>query len=385
MNESNGTDLYSAQYPYNFTENTATNLTSNLCDFPPSAKNLAISLLLTGICIVTFFGNLAVCVTVYANSALHSTTNFLIVSLASADLLVSLLSMPFRIYYMLHNEVWCLNFNVCALWIWVDLAVCSASIGSLAAVSIERFIAVKHPLRYTAILTRRTGLTMILIVWSYSALWASLGHYNWTSNRWETFRTHMGCGKNDRLYYTIVSSAAFFLPLAIVIGAYSYLTKVAFQQRQRVLANMVGPTDEAEKHRKSLRRSRILHELKAAKMMACVVGAFCISWLPFFILLHLSLWHSLQRIPAVGTIFVTILPNLNSSLNPFLYIMFTRELREYVWKMIKALPGIAHYRANSRNSVEGSFQTLRMTIANTDLQQSLDLSTQFIKWKSLWP
>ena len=363
MNESNGTNLYSAQYPNNISENTATNLTSNLCDFPPSAKNLAISLLLIGICIVTFFGNLAVCVTVYANSALRSTTNFLIVSLASADLLVSLLSMPFRIYFMLHNEVWCLNAKVCALWIWVDLAVCSASIGSLAAVSIERFIALKHPLRYTAILTRRTGLIMILIVWSYSALWASLGHYNWTSKRWETFRTHMGCGKNDRLYYTIVSSAAFFLPLAIVIGAYSYLTKVAFQQRRRVLANMVGPTDEAEKHH----RSRILHELKAAKMMACVVGAFCISWLPFFILLNLSLWHSLPRIPAVGTIFVTILPNLNSSLNPFLYITFTRELREYVWKMIKKLSGIAHYCANSRTSPVRSFQTLRMTIANTEL------------------
>ena len=345
MNESKGTNLYSTQYPNNLSENTATNLSFNSCDFPPSAKNLAISLLLIGICTVTFFGNLVVCVTVYANRALHSTTNFLIVSLASADLLVSLLSMPFRIYYTLHNEVWCLNFKVCALWSCIDLAVCSASIGSLAAVSIERFIAVKYPLRYTAILTRRTGFIMILIVWSYSAIWATLGLYNWTSNRWEMFRTHMGCGKNDRLYYTIVSSAAFFLPLAIVIGAYSYLTKVAFQQRQRVLANMVGPTNEVEKHQKSLRRSRILHELKAAKMMACVVGAFCISWLPFFILLHLSL-HGVQTIPAVGTIFVTILPNLNSSLNPFLYITFTRELREYVWKMIKALPGIAYYRDN---------------------------------------
>ena len=343
-----------------------------MCDIPPSAKHLAISLLLIAICIVTFCGNLAVCVTVYVNRALYSTTNFLIVSLALADLLVSLFSMPFRIHFMLHNEYWCLNLKACALWIWIDLVAASSSIGSLAAVSIERFVAVKCPLRYPVLMTRRTGLTMIIVVWSYSAIWASLGHYNWTSNGTETFTAYRGCGKNDRLYYTIVASLAFFLPLGIVIGAYSYLTKVAFQQRRWTLANTVRPLEDP--NHKAIRRSRILQELKAAKMMACVVGVFCISWVPFFILLLLSLWHGLERTPAVVEIFVTILPNLNSSLNPFLYMAFTRELRENVVKMIKAFPVFKLCRHVSRNSGGTSVQTRATTIGETDLRQTIELS-----------
>lgn len=354
-----------------FNQTAAPNLRLELCDVPPSPKHLALSFILIIICIVTFCGNVAVCVTVYANRALRTTTNYLIVSLAFADLLVSLFSMPFRIHYTLHNNNWCLNLKLCALWIWVDLVVCSSSIGSLAAVSIERFVAVKCPLRYPVLMTRRTGLKMICFVWSYSAICASLGNYNWTFNGVETFK---GCVKNDRLFYTVVASLAFFLPLGIVIVAYSYLTKVAYLQRRRTLTNTVRPiASTADPNHRSIRRSRVLHELKAAKMMACVVGIFCASWVPFFVLMLLSFWHSLdENMPAeVRDIFVTILPNLNSSLNPFLYMAFTRELREQVAKMIKKL-----CCSEPRVSGETSMQTRSVrsiTLGETDIRQSIKI------------
>lgn len=342
------------------------------CDLPPSLKHLATSFILIAICIVTFCGNMAVCVAVYVQSALRTTTNYLIVSLAFADMLVSLLSMPFRIHFTLRNNYWCLSSNVCALWIWVDLVACSSSIGSLATVSIDRFVAVKFPLRYPVLMTKRTGLKMICLVWTYSAICASLGNYNWTFNTFETFTQ---CYKNDRVYYTVVASLAFFLPLGIVVGAYSYLTKVAFQQRRKTLTNTVRPGGSVEPSYRSFRRSRVLHELKAAKMMACVVGIFCASWVPFFILILLNFWHSQEmksRLiipPAVRDILVIILPNLNSALNPFLYMAFTRELREQVAKMVKRLflrPCICN---ESRVAGETSVQTRSMILGESDIMR----------------
>ena len=95
----------------NLSEVAGSQLLSNLsqqskafCEVPPYTENLAIGILLIAICIVTVCGNLAICATVGANRALHTTTNLLISSLALADLLVSLLSMPFRINFTLHNN-----------------------------------------------------------------------------------------------------------------------------------------------------------------------------------------------------------------------------------------------------------------------------------------
>ena len=348
--------------------NGSSNTSLDLCGLPPSSKNLALSVTLIGICIVTFCGNLAVCVTVYIHRALRTTTNYLIASLAFADLLVSLFSMPFRIHFTLNNDHWCLDLRACALWVWIDLVACSSSIGSLAAVSIERFVAVKYPLRYPVLMPRSTGLKMIAFVWLYSTICASLGNYNWTFNRVETFA---GCGKNDPLFYTVVASLVFFLPVGIVITAYTYLTKIAFLQRRRTLPNSVRPTTNPDHNRKSLRRSRVLHELKAAKMMACVVGIFCISWVPFFILLILSFWYRLQNMPSgVSDVFVVILPNLNSSVNPFLYMAFTRELREQVGKMIKKL-FCKPCCKNSRVAGEASWQTRSKTVGETDTRKSI--------------
>ena len=367
---SNEINLYSTGNPNLSLHTTLAYSNSEFCDISPTAKNIAIAVLLIAICVVTFCGNLAVCLTVYANRTLHTTTNILIVSLALADLLVSLFSMPFRIDFMLHNEYWCNNMKACSLWIWIDMVACSSSVGSLAAVSIERFVAVKCPLRYPVLMSQRTGLAMIIVVWSYSAIWASLGHYNWTLNRAETFAAFRGCGKNDRLYYTIVAAFAFFLPLGIVIAAYCYLTKVAFHQRRRTMANSVRPAESTDAPHKAIRRGSILQELKAAKMMACVVGVFCISWVPFFVLLFLSLWQGFESTPAVAEIFVTILPNLNSSLNPFLYMAFTRELRQQVAKMIKALPVFKLCRSDPRDSVETSTQTRAMTVGETNIRST---------------
>lgn len=349
-------------------QNASSNTSLELCSLPPTSRHLALSATLIGICTVTFLGNLAVCATVFIHRALRTTTNYLIASLAFADLLVSLFSMPFRIHFTLRNDHWCLDLKACALWFWIDLVACSSSVGSLAAVSIERFVAVKYPLRYPVLMTRSTGLKMIAFVWLYSTICASLGNYNWTFNRVETFE---GCGKNDPLFYTVVASLVFFLPVGIVITAYTYLTKIAFLQRRRTLTNSVRPTRNPDHNRKSLRRSRVLHELKAVKMMACVVGIFCISWVPFFILVLLSFWHDLQNMPrGVRDIFVVILPNLNSSVNPFLYMAFTRELREHVGRMVKNLV-FKPCCKNSRVAGETSWQSRSMTVGETDVRQSI--------------
>jgi len=47
---------------------------------------------------MTVFGNVLVCLSVYRERNLRTATNFFIVSLAVADLMVAVLVMPFAVY-----------------------------------------------------------------------------------------------------------------------------------------------------------------------------------------------------------------------------------------------------------------------------------------------
>ena len=48
--------------------------------------------------VLTLFGNLLVCVSVYIERTLHTITNYFIVSLAVADIMVAILVMPLAVY-----------------------------------------------------------------------------------------------------------------------------------------------------------------------------------------------------------------------------------------------------------------------------------------------
>jgi 7 transmembrane receptor (rhodopsin family) len=48
--------------------------------------------------VLTVFGNVLVCLSVYNEKALHTVTNYFIVSLAIADIMVAILVMPLAVY-----------------------------------------------------------------------------------------------------------------------------------------------------------------------------------------------------------------------------------------------------------------------------------------------
>ncbi|KAL8173540.1 UNVERIFIED_CONTAM: D(2) dopamine receptor [Gekko kuhli] len=61
------------------------------------------AMLLTLLIFVIVFGNVLVCMAVSREKALQTTTNYLIVSLAVADLLVATLVMPWVVYLEVHR------------------------------------------------------------------------------------------------------------------------------------------------------------------------------------------------------------------------------------------------------------------------------------------
>ena len=108
--------------------------------------------------IITLVGNGAVLRAVQREKNLQNSTNFLIVSLAVADLLVGLIVMPWGIYALVirfpiriiliefhfHyfslqvSHQWHLPYVICDLYMTIDVICSTASIFNLVAISVDR-------------------------------------------------------------------------------------------------------------------------------------------------------------------------------------------------------------------------------------------------------
>lgn len=96
------------------------------------------------IALLSISGNVLVCWAVAINTTLKNATNYFLVSLAVADILVGLLAIPFAITISLGIQ---LDFYGCLFLACFVLVLTQSSIFSLLAIAIDRYLAVKIHLR----------------------------------------------------------------------------------------------------------------------------------------------------------------------------------------------------------------------------------------------
>ena len=309
----------------------------SVCQQETSPPHIAQAVFLIFIIIITLLGNGSVCVTVFLNRSLRTFTNLLVVSLAVSDLMVATLSLPFRVHQTLHNFQWCMSEGFCQFWISADFLCCCASIWNLALISVDRFLATKYPLNYHQMITKRNAVLMVSGVWLLSILVASLGLFNWTDFGGKNAHITNGCVKYDPNFYTFAATAGFFLPLLVVLFAYSYVFYIAMGHT-RAIARATVPASRVIEGNTKEKRQALTREIKAAKTLAIVVGVFTICWFPFFVIILVRFWCKpcveAEENPKLkefytflGITFVYTLPQINSACNPFIYVIFSKKLR----------------------------------------------------------
>lgn len=129
----------------------------------PFIKVIALSI----INLAVVLGNSLVIVAVVTTRKLRTVTNIFIVSLACADLMLGIAVLPFSISLevvdtWLWGDIWC------SMWLAIDVLLCTASILSLCAISLDRYVAVTHPIRYPSIMSPARGRVLVATVWILS-------------------------------------------------------------------------------------------------------------------------------------------------------------------------------------------------------------------------
>ncbi|GAB1607809.1 octopamine receptor Oamb-like [Argonauta hians] len=127
-------------------------------------KFAVLLVILSSVNILVIAGNILVIVTVAKYKKLRSVTNLFIVSLAFADLFLGIAILPFAIMFELLRW-WIFGNAWCSMWLAIDVWLSTASILNLMAISLDRYIAVMHPIRYPTLMSRKRAKILIAVVW----------------------------------------------------------------------------------------------------------------------------------------------------------------------------------------------------------------------------
>ncbi|XP_028400230.1 octopamine receptor 1-like [Dendronephthya gigantea] len=261
------------------------------------------SLFMWTLIIVIVIGN-SLAIAAYCKATrLRVVTRCFIINLAVTDLLVGAIIMPFWFHRMLQDRQVVASVLYKA-WITLDISCATASITSLAVVSIDRYIVISKPLSYERFLPKSRAMLVIGVVWCYSFVVAILREIDW------------------RFYSLLVTGFSFLLPLGTILFAYANIFKAAKAQVQRIRRSCLPNSRESNRNKRHFDK-----ELKATKTISLVIGAFLACWLPFFVLSILSQYCTKCTISFEVVIIVKWLHYANSALNPIIYSMHNRDFR----------------------------------------------------------
>ena len=86
---------------------------------------------------------------------------------AWADLMLGLVVLPFSAVYEIFS-IWIFGKVWCSIWLAVDVWMCTASILHLVVISLDRYIAVTHPITYPNLMTSKKAKLLIAGAWVIS-------------------------------------------------------------------------------------------------------------------------------------------------------------------------------------------------------------------------
>uniref|UniRef100_A0A061QFZ7 Putative dopamine D1 receptor n=1 Tax=Cupiennius salei TaxID=6928 RepID=A0A061QFZ7_CUPSA len=280
---------------------------------------------------MAIMGNLLVCLAIYTDRRLRKLGNLFLVSLALADLFVSSLVMTFAVPNDLMGY-WMFGPQFCDTWIAFDVMCSTASILNLCAISLDRFIHIKDPLRYGRWMTKRVVLLAIAGIWLMSALVSflpiSLGWHK-PKKVAESLDEHSRptCALDLTPIYAVVSSIiSFYAPCVVMVALY---TRLYLYARKHV-RNIRAVTKTSSPGPKSCTSNHHHHhnmDHKAAITLGFIMGTFLVCWVPFFCI-NIVAAVCKSCISDMVFKFLTWLGYCNSALNPIIYSIFNTEFRE---------------------------------------------------------
>ncbi|XP_078350552.1 5-hydroxytryptamine receptor 1D-like [Oculina patagonica] len=270
-----------------------------------SAFNIVLS-------ITAVLGNTLILVALRKESSLHPPAKLLFRCLATTDLCVGLIAQPLSVAYWISlvEEEWNLCWYALNSTFIASYTLCSVSVLTVTAISVDRLLALLLGLRHRQVVTLKRTYVIVTIFWIVSIVVSALYLENSLITIW---------------YGDI------FTPICLVTSIFSY-SKIFLTLRRHQTQVQGHVQQDQPTQINPLNMARYKKAVSSALWVQCTLVA---CYLPYGVVS--SVFSDSQLSPSETLVWelTVILAYFNSSLNPFLYCWKISEVKQAVKQTIR--------------------------------------------------
>ncbi|EDV49247.2 pyrokinin-1 receptor [Drosophila erecta] len=271
-------------------------------------------------------GNLITCIVISRNNFMHTATNFYLFNLAISDMILLCSGMPQDLYNLWHPDNYPFSDSICILESVLSETAANATVLTITAFTVERYIAICHPFRQHTMSKLSRAVKFIFAIW-IAALLLALPQ----AIQFSVVMQGMGTSctmKNDFFAHVFAVSGFLFFGGPMTAICVLYVLIGVKLKRSRLLQAL--PRRCYDVNRGISAQTRVI------RMLVAVAVAFFICWAPFHAQRLMAVYGSTSGIESqwFNDVFSIldytsgVLYFLSTCINPLLYNIMSHKFRE---------------------------------------------------------
>ena len=307
------------------------------------AASISTGVVMLIVFILGFLGNALIIIGIVYRHLFKEPTYILLLNLAISDFLLCLLVMPFTIIsalsggYIFGNSDY-VRCRVCQTGI-IFTVLTTVSLDVLALISLDRFIFIKFPLRYSKIVTVKRLMVVISLVWLKSIAESILPLFGFgevkftyslsTCTLYLYGKTHL----TRNIYYVILLAALGLIPISIIIITNIWILLIVKRHIKKVYKARKSLRTQDWNRYTRVQKTKHRKELALIRVFGAILIANFITWAPFIIHAIVSLKVEPDTTPLGYYILIYFSTTVHTVLHPLIEGFFLPEIKDIFKKM----------------------------------------------------
>ena len=277
--------------------------------------------------LLSFVGNVLVCIAVFKRVHLRTIPNMFITNLAVSDILMAIVCMPISLHVLISGK-WPFSSSVCDMHGFFIFTFGIVSQVNMSVIAVNRYFALCRPFQCKAIFTKINVLSMIAILWILPSVASVPPLVGWGYYAFHPGKALCIYPFHVNLIYAMTIQILFIaFPMGLIVFSYTRCILSIKSSNRQMTEMSDDPSSVGQESRKA-------REVRATWTMLFSTLGFSMCWLPVSVISFIETFGAGGNLPRQVFILYSFLIFLSSTINPFIYCLLNGDFRKAFWEVI---------------------------------------------------